>query len=216
MFYLKDMSDGKLIGFETPQSLARHWTVKFGLNSFEELNVTGKDTINSVSYCGSTTTKDGLVLPIYKTVVCLRRYQVLDDTGRSIDIRTWPENYFTSKTKRRYTYFFTGYKRHHRRSSGPSLQMCLLRTSDPDMEGIMPVLNRTSLRKKAIMSVDDWYDYYRHDAERGYYKPRSWKNQTKSRHQWSRKRSKRPACLLFPESGEDLARRLTDELVKPA
>ena len=214
MYYLKDLSNGRLTGFETPQSLARWWTVHQDINDFSNLNVTGKDTVTIREYYGSILLPDDTVLPQYRIHIYMRRYQVLDSMGRSINIRTWPAAYFTTETeRRRYVCTYTGAKQKRHRAKGPSLQFRLMKQAEPELNGIRPIRDKTGMRKKTIMSPEDWWNYYEYQHFKSYTRPRSWKSQTKSERQWSKSRTRRPKQAILPEPGDDLARRLTIELI---
>lgn len=207
-FYLKDCITGEYKGFTSMKDLARFWLRKFD-KRFDQLNLTGKDILTETVFTGMTLSRNGLPIPNYEHRRTLRRYQVLDKNGRSVDIRDWPDYVWEPEHRKSFQFVYTGRKSHRRRVTGPSLQYRLLKAPEPDEDASM--LGKTSIRPKALMDAGDWWHYYERASCRGYYKPRSWKDQTRSRHQWTKKPATRRGFSAAQESGEDLARRLCRE-----
>lgn len=209
-FYLKDCTTGEYRGFTSMKELAKFWRRKFG-DSFDQLNLTGKDILTIHVYKGMTLSRNGLPIPNYELQRVLRQYQVLDKDGRSIDIRTWPEYVWQPDKPKHLNFTWTGRKCNRRRVTGPSLQYRLLKAPEAETDEYT-ALGRTDIRSKALMSPRDWWDYYDRASCRSYCKPRSWKNQTRARHQWTKKPASKRAAVFNQESGEALAKRLSDEM----
>lgn len=209
-FYLRDCITGNYQGFTSMKELAKFWRRKFG-ESFGQLNLTGKDILTNYVYKGIKLDRNGLPYPQYELQRVLRQYQVLDKDGRSIDIRTWPNHVWQPDKPKHLTFTWTGRKCNRRRVTGPSLQYRLLKAPKAETDEYT-ALGRTDIRSKALMSPRDWWDYYDRASCRSYCKPRSWKNQSRSRHQWARKTPDRRQLVQEQESGENLARRLSDEI----
>lgn len=208
-FYLKDCITGEYKGFKSMKDLARFWLRKFD-KCFNQLNLTGKDILTETVFKGMSLSRNGLPIPEIEKRRTLRRYQVLDKDGRSVDIREWPDYVWEPEHSKPLRFIYTGHKNNRRRVTGPSLQYRLLKAPEPDEEE--SILGKTSIRSKAVMDARDWWHYYDRASCRGYYKPRSWKDQTRSRHQWTKKPATRRGFPAAQESGEDLARRLSYEL----
>lgn len=188
MYYLIDLSDQTRMPFESKVALLAFWrfrTVRYGVPdplNFNNLNVTGKDTYN----------------PLF-TDPWMRQYQVVDDEGRSQDIRTWekeiklvnamdhrPEGASDSSSARfrigpvasgskmplrkgRYG-AFTRQRMMDRQRAAQQVDY------EDDLLGLTPVRDNSRPR---LRSGDPW------GKDRDY-RSRSWKNHTRNTSQWGR------------------------------
>lgn len=87
MYYVYDFANGWSYPFETKEELALWWRGRD--RDFNELNVTGNDVFVSHWYKPVLVGEECIYISISER--CLRRFQVFDDDGRSIDIRIWPK-----------------------------------------------------------------------------------------------------------------------------
>ena len=109
MFYIHDFEKNVDIPLRSEQDVATWWKNTYFRNLqfprhrkpidakdfFRELNVTGKDKGVELHM---TNAADVLALGTpthYERISRLRRYQVLDEQGRSVDIRSWPEEKYS-------------------------------------------------------------------------------------------------------------------------
>lgn len=225
MFYLIDLKTGTARAFETRLELADTWARMFPeYRRFEQLNITGSDTYAYHTTDGYGRIPDGnggtVLIPFRKLVYGTRRYLVLDEDNKHIDIRTWGsgiwDNVPTRHTYRR-TRFYSGAKRHSHRISGPSGYRRTMRAmSDTGLlEDIDTCQHENSLkpRPKTRIRGVAVYDWYEEKACRPYNSSKCWKDQCKSRrqykkHTWDNSRQD----TYVPEDGEELAARLMEEL----
>lgn len=181
MYIVHDLYLNRKYGFATDKDLVAWWKKQFPspASRFSELNMTGKDTYTYVEF----KYHDGITVQEEQT--CLRRYRVTDEDGRGVDIRNWSSGLWSYVPAPR-TYLFGPYKRDGRRVQGPSMYR---RTAQqvqrvPETEGHKPIIDRSNVRNKSLMSICDNLDYYDRRHDHGYYADRSWKSQTKARRQY--------------------------------
>ena len=205
MYYLCDLYKGTSIAFQTQESLLYYWRERLGHDSWyrnwltriiDELNVTGKDVITWPEFYR---TSSGFQTVWHRAI---RRYQVLDDYDRSIDIRQWKAaianvdsgHYHLFRKKRRVTYSFRSgpvpyiRKRHGHRIGCESFYRSSLRAlvDDPleDLD-VRPVIDHTSVRKsRRKLKFSGWDNAEAMAA--GKYNRRCWKNSCKVPHQWAK------------------------------
>lgn len=214
MYYVYDFANGWSYPFETKEELALWWRERD--HNFNELNVTGNDIFVNHWY------KPILVGEVYFYISTperyLRRFQVLDDDGRSIDIRLWPKFVWEWQKPYKSRYWgWSGSKKHGHRHSGPALwrgtrRSASISASDWDLieEALpCPVMDRTAIRKK-VLDIDP-YDCI--EKRCCCSKSKSWKDQCKARKQWAKQKPQKTTrpCQVS-ESGEELATRLMSEL----
>lgn len=190
MFYLVDLYKHARYAFQDAAALACYWRATMGLD-FSQLNLTGKD-FSVVRYADHYAYSDtlGCDIPIYMTSRVLRRYQVQDEHGRSVDIRTWAPELFEPLPRQRFTgWFTTGAKSRWHRRSGPSMLRSAMRAAEqediPD-----EILQRYDINPNQIATRVGNMSCYEHEC---YYermtktqRSRSWKDQTKSRKQYAK------------------------------
>ena len=144
--------------------VAYWWRKKAG-RDFSQLNITGNDTFTSMERCGWLFTDIG-VIPRYKRVCHLRRYQVLDEDDRSVDIRTWPKSVWEWAPSYPPCYWPCGFKNNHHRTTGPSMWRGTYRAS---MDGLdeaelleenlpLPIQDNTGVRLP-FNGTDRVWDY---------------------------------------------------------
>lgn len=201
LYNVVNLISGEVIISGTCQEIAYWWRTnkKFrdykGNIHFDELNMTGKDTVLHV-------VKDGLIklkirgeytwVTNYKHVHDLRTYQVQDEDGRSVDIRSWGKDVWEYEPPR-CTYvprWMSGSKAHGHRSSGPSMWRG---TFSASMESVdkaelladgHPVPLRDNSGVRLPFTTSTVWDYY--DEHFFHQKSKSWKDQTKARKQWAK------------------------------
>lgn len=163
--------------FEDKEALLAFW-YKVNGASWENLNVTGNDTLVQ-----STVEDD---FSTVQTVVCTRRYLVMDEYGRKLDPRDWglpirplPDGPVVRRV------YNQGSKNHRHRVSGPAIWRGAARADfDRAFEIGDNIEQAPGLRKKALMSLYDKNDIY---DRRWLRKPtRSWKDATKAKRQYMR------------------------------
>lgn len=171
---------------------------------FTQLNVTGKDVYRIPEQDGWYWFKDKdghpYTVPKYVWVAYLRRYQVFDDAGRSIDIRAWDDSVWHYVPPRQSSQWYPGWMRgakfHHHRTSGPSMWRGTLRAAmdvaEIDEDLPLPIRDNTKVRLPFGGTEDSWSYYDRHYC---HWKSASWKDQTKARKQWAKHKTwgKKPA-----------------------
>ena len=187
MFFIKDLQTNTYIGPFNERGVANWWTKRFSRKRdfFGELNITGKD------YYGEHLDFFGFYF--HGTPLHLRRYQVLDEMGRSIDIREWPQSVWQDKPLIAIDceIYYSGKKRNSRRMSGPSMWRKSVREASKEVwtaeelgeENLpLPIMDRSAIRSRVVECKP--YDY----AERhfyGKYAPsRSWKKRSRAKAQW--------------------------------
>lgn len=183
MYYLRDLLSETATPFPDAPSLARAWRARFG-PSFDELNVTGRDT-----RAGMVTRIAGRpARVILERVEWPRRFQVLDEDGRSVDIRAWPEAVFRDEPRHPRRWFDASAGRHrgnpHRR--GPTLQLGAMREAADrtylDECDARPTRDDSGVRRKAALTPGEFAD--RCGAR--WKKSDSWKDQTRAPRQFAR------------------------------
>ena len=162
--------------------------------SFQELNITGKDTyLNMVPDSFNIVTIDSMApirLTNYIKKQVLRPYQVLDEFNRPVDIRLWPKSEWDREPENTYYWFgSSGSKYHRRRANGPTMwRRTLTHASNKlDIEELddlpTPIRNRSDIKLPFNQSGDILAYYERHHYRRT---AKSWKHQTKARKPWAK------------------------------
>ena len=197
MYFVHDLYDDTCVKFGSMTDVAYWWRKKAG-RDFSQLNITGNDTFTSMERCGWLFTDIG-VIPRYKKVCHLRRYQVLDEDDRSVDIRTWPKSVWEWAPSYPPCYWPCGFKNNHHRTTGPSMWRGTYRAS---MDGLdeaelleenlpLPIQDNTGVRLP-FNGTDRVWDYY--DSHYFHWRSKSWKDQTKARKQWAKHKSRGEKC----------------------
>lgn len=184
------------MAFESKEALLAFWHKTNGV-SWEHLNITGNDTLVQ------KTIKDDF--RTVRTVICTRRYLIMDEYGRKLDPRDWglPIRPLPTGPVIHWAYN-NGAKNHQHRVSGPALWRGTARASFNETFELDDVIEPApGLRKKALMSVYDKNDIY---ERRRFRRPtRSWKDATKASRQYMRhkkpsgkaaRRKNAPWCVL--------------------
>ena len=204
MYYLYDLFKGTSTAFHTQESLLYFWREHIGRDIwnrrnrliFDQLNVTGKDVMTwSKFYCAGS----WFYTERHRDI---RRYQVFDDDGRSIDIRQWKEalsavesgNYLPLRKKRHIMYSFRNgpvpYVRKpqwHRIGCESFYRSSMRALVDDPLEDldIRPVIDHTGVRKSGRKLKFSGWDNAEAKAA-GKYNRRCWKNSCKTPHQWAK------------------------------
>lgn len=182
---------------------------------FKELNVTGNDTVKVTWFDD-------------KTYEYLRPYQVLDENGRSCDIRTWMEEIemfqkgikvrplskvckMGEVPRYRVDPICGIRKRHSHRALGPTMWkramqeiegLNLYMSSVESEDGLCSIKYNVKFRDRGI-GVDTIWDGYESKWHNRYSSSKCWKDQTKARKQWGR----RAKGTLKTESLSTIARK---------
>lgn len=187
-YYLRDLYTGALQPFGSIYDLTRWWTKKLGRKEFYEFNVTGNDLHPDYD-------KGTLVLT-------LRRYQVLDENGRSVDIRKLPESIWDFPNIA-YSYwpanFMPGAKSRAHRMTGPKLRRSGFRAIteptyvtdellDETTAAMLPHIDVNKINFHDNMAIPPFRDeaYYCKKERNKYCGSGSWKDQSKARKSWGR------------------------------
>lgn len=215
MFYIHDFEKNVDIPLRSEQDVATWWKNAFFRNLplplqgkpvvakkfFWELNVTGKDKAVEIHVTNNMDVSC-INSPIYCELLArLRRYQVLDERGRSVDIRSWPKEVWElNQNQHRFGTYWYGGHRHIRRTSGPSMLRKTLRAiaasadyNELDNEGLpLPISDRSKISHPFSGSNDVW-DFCEEKFSKKYAASKSWKDQCKARHQWGKHK---PRCAV--------------------
>lgn len=200
LYNVIDLNSGETIASGTCQQIAHWWRRKFkdqkGNVNFRDLNVTGKDVVICKEKDGfSLVMIDGKLTLItnWVRVRYLRRYQVLDEDGRSVDIRNWSKDVWEYKPPRHRPLvldWVDGSKSHFHRTSGPSMWRgtfsSSMETADETelLEDGLPLPIQSNVDVRLPFNTSTVWDYYdRHHFHR---KSKSWKDQSKARKQWGK------------------------------
>lgn len=184
MYYIHDLYENKITAYKTQSDLMRAWGRICGYKPhehneemFDELNVTGKDTYTDAW--------------IYESR--LRRYQVLDNDFRSIDIREWSKETWTRILDAPHITVpyigRNGHKQHTHRAHGPSFR----RNDIRNFVAMNDEENSMKCDRPEITTGSAWY-YYDKVHHRHYSCSKCWKDQCKARHQWQRHKRKETAA----------------------
>jgi len=192
----------------------KYWAAKFHRLTFEELNVTGRDTLPFAVPGGTYYDPQMECFGCYfKKVYALRQYQVFDENWRSVDIRLW-EKEIEEVTKElnkpcQYRFQFTkdvpGYRKdpcgygrkcHLSHTHLGPLWNSAIREADgdifpeEDMGDYRPVIDRTKPRKRGIYAGEG---YNRSDKlfAHKWHRSKCWKDQTHAERQWAKRE---PGC----------------------
>lgn len=207
MYYLVDLLTKERSKFKTKEGLVFAWHTIYMHNVnqyffmqksfsladglFDELNVTGRDCYIVRTFSD---------LPERR----LRRYQVLDEQGHSIDIRQWMpifqkiaeahtpweyrEGYLAPKAAEPIR---SGFVRHNHRYRLPTLQIQARRDAlyviDFDELDQVPLYNRTKVRNKTYDEECSWDKVERKVRNR--FGKKNWKDQSKAIKQWAKHRA---------------------------
>ena len=219
MYYIKDLRNDLTLTFPDQKAVCFWWTRTQGRNNFSDLNVTGHDTVTRKEMCGTTWYAGLGYVPNYRHVSYLRRYQVLDNDHRSIDIRNWPDDCWDMpKYGYGWSIFANGSKNHVHRVSGPSGHRRTLRAkakaeSFRDEVNEIPVVrDKSKVRAKTVMGSGDAWDYYEFAHAKHWTSSKCWKDQHKNPKQYAKHKSYHQAEVKTSETTEDLVARLNAEL----
>lgn len=192
MFNVFDYATGDVLTFKTQQSLIDWWKKTEGKKNFDELNITGNDLHPSepIVYWDQD-------LCDYKEVRnkqpgYIKRYTVTDNTGRSVDIRDWPDELWEHKKEpidwaARFPRMYNGHKRRCRRTKGMSFNHHDLQNYASIDEDDLPdnVSLQAIKKRKPPTGWASWDCVDKRMKNKGT-KPKSWKNQTKSTKQYNK------------------------------
>lgn len=219
MYYIIDLINNYTLKFSDQKAVCFWWIRTNGRNNFSDLNVTGHDTVTRKEMCGSTWYAGLGYVPNYRHTSYLRRYQVLDDQFRSIDIRRWPEEVWEMpKYGYSWSIFSSGSKNHTHRVSGPSGHRRNLRDkanteySRDEAKEIYVIRDKSDVRNKTVMRSGDAWDYYEYAHAKHWTSSKCWKDQFKNPKQYAKHKSFHRAGKATSESTEDLVARLNAEL----
>lgn len=188
MYYLVDLYKDTSMSFETKVDILAHWRFRLNQESpfgiaklldFSNLNVTGNDMYSR---------------PFVDT--WKRRFQVLDEQGRSIDIRTWKKEIDIVNAMDYFPW-------HHPSVRSPRFRMepAVMGCKKPYRKGRYNSFTKQKLREKRGAVEPDFEDDLLgftpisdhskpRTKERWPHKPnldiRSWKSRTKNASQWGR------------------------------
>lgn len=221
MYTVVDIINQTHLSFAAKEDLLLWWKKTLGTQNYEELNVTGHDTRWVTETCRTPGTTDiaAFMCPIAERALRLRRYQVLDEKGKSVDIRRWPDSAWSVEmTSQESDYSGTGGKRLVRMVNGPSLFRRTVGSQDQhiDLEELMdaglPLPNgmapniRNSFRGFDPDShVEGWH-------AKKYHASKAWKDQCKAPRQWARHKTwGRKALATAEESADALLLRLRSD-----
>lgn len=188
--------------FENKADLLDFWKRKIG--DFRELNVTGKD-IKIVAECIKTPA--GIDGDIGYTTIwhrVLKKYLVVDEFGRHMDIREWEELPVRANDGPKYAMDLSiGAKYHLHCTDGPSMYRRTRRANADDRfeeleNGEMIAV--PGIRNKTVISAEDVRDHYVRPTKGVCSK--SWKDQTKADRQY-RQRKKGSARSAQPEANTE-------------
>lgn len=195
MLYLFDLISNTCTPFESEEELAFWWKRHFADEKFRfnELNVTGKDTICAPAFWKWV---DGLGYVAFHPEFHLRRYHIKDEHGRSIDPRLWSDSIWNAYSPYRsnYCFPFLGYKDHCHRIQGPAMahRSMRLATDRLDIDELidenLPVPTRSVIHISVVSPInnDFWDDgFYNHKFHSKTHE-KSWKKQSHARKQWAR------------------------------
>ena len=197
MYFIWDLYEDTYIRCRTERDLVLQWTRLNGGRDFGQLNMTGNDCYASKEFTGTyTVLEDGTYVRDVCTRYYTRRYLVTDDRNRTVDLRLFPDELWDIPEPRRRWYTFnTGRRRRWHRQNGPSMYRRQMRDAQaaPDLDGLdedirieARLLRNVSVRTKTVIDETDAADKYDRRAAHGYYAPRCWKDQTKTRKQYQR------------------------------
>ncbi|MBD5585189.1 MAG: hypothetical protein HDQ88_08905 [Clostridia bacterium] len=206
MFYLIDViSDVCLAACKTRNDLhiawlkyvqdKRRWDFTYDRPEidFSQFTMNGKDVViyHRTKFCGYD--DDGN--PIYEFITdsVLRRFRVLDEYGRTVDIREWPEMYEEPKwPKYEHSWAYsTGAKDHRHRMRGPAFgkqQNMEVILNEDDVPGN---IDARKLQPRHKTKHDGWWDvsyYDRKSAKK--WNQKNWKDNCKAKHQWAKHKKK--------------------------
>lgn len=188
-----DIVKGQTIIDTDSQAEIKSWFSR--LRRLEDLNVTGKDIRSP--YIGSPYSR---FFFYEKSFMQIRRYQVIDDEGCSVDPRNWDVEGADESACNPFgqAISFPKYKRHRAHGKGMAFVRQMKREADADLElDVRPVRSSVRIRTNRY----DIPKLYRSEELR------CWKNKKASR-QWARheKGYFQPAKLadMFPSAEEDV------------
>ena len=203
MFYLCDLYKGTSIAFHTQESLLYYWREHIDRDgrhknflNFDQLNVTGKDEMVWSKFYSAG---PWFYTERYRDI---RRYQVFDDDGRSIDIRQWKDalaavesgRYHPLRKKRSVAFTFRdGPVPYVRKSHGHRIgcesfyRSSLQALNDAPLEDldIHAIVDHTGVRKRHRKLKFSSWDNAEVKAA-GKWNRRCWKNSCKALHQWAK------------------------------
>lgn len=187
MYYLYDLKNDEVVSkAETREDLLKAW-VKYACgirgrvytpvnrfqNPFLELSMTDYDTRCVLVNINSEYENNYHVL---------RRFRVYDSNWKIIDIREWPEcNVPFSYKPIIIGYYRSWHKCSHKSCKGPSFHKRDLQSKHKDED-------YSVIKPAKISSIDAW-DYIEDKYFGSYCSSKSWKDQSKSRHQWEKHKS---------------------------
>lgn len=245
MYFIIDLWHRTRTAHETKQDLAAAWLRLTGpsyksLNAkprFDSLNVTGVDTYgvteHTGKYCEVTCDNETWLQPIYVRKHYTRQYLITDEFGRHIDIRLWDASIWAQTAKPvRHSYYlgYSGSKQHHHRARGAHgyhrIAQAMCDIPDEDIIEILTgaQLETIKIRNKSLCPGMKDYDFYERRGNNKYSSSKCWKDQTKAVRQFAKQKpgkgivfnkiQRMPGEQIEP--GEDLVRRLSQEIVKSA
>lgn len=169
---------------------------------FDNLNVTGRDTRIERVRAGYRYVDD-IPIPVYTESVWLRRYQVVDDAGRSIDIRAWKAeiaaieagDYYPHVKRHEHVPIFrrepcvSGRKQRSHRIGLPAMWKASLQDTldneNDDLAEYVAIRDHTKPRNRGI-SIGDGWDVYGRRLYAISHTSKCWKDQSKSGRQWAK------------------------------
>ncbi|MCI8526902.1 MAG: hypothetical protein HFF17_13520 [Oscillospiraceae bacterium] len=193
MYYIHDLVENSYLPIESKEALISWWVHRY-CTGFEELNVTGKDIWKDYVPCLKKTS-NGKLFDEMLPVVYLRRYQIFDEHGRSIDIRQWPKEDWENPPLGTYQHFLfparpTRPQSHRNLPGRPSLWKSTIKAASEPVdlheleEDNLPLPRSSQGRIRSRLTEDQFrYGRYTNYTRRC----RSWKYQTKKRCQWAKK-----------------------------
>lgn len=162
---------------------------------FSRFTMNGKDVAiyHRTKFCGYV--GDGNPIYDYITDRVIRQFRVLDEYGRTVDVREWPEMYEEPEwPKYDHSWSYnSGSKNHRHRMVGPSFAKKQNMAFVFDEDDVPDNIDTRKLQPRHKTKHGSWRDEYYYDRKSAKKWHRtSWKDNCKAEHQWAKhkKRSK--------------------------
>lgn len=161
---------------------------------FTQLSMNDNDTYTNIQTTFLGYDKVDNPIYSYKKERIVRRFRVLDEDGRTIDIREWPEMKQEPEWPSHnygWRWYWRGHKRRDHRLQGPAFAKRTNMSVIVEDDDLPAHITAKQLQPRRRKQLNNWRDesYYDRKAAKKW-NQKNWKDNCKAKHQWAKHKTR--------------------------